>query len=339
MNTPTRWYLIPKLVNTGVALFGALYLCLAPAILVGWGVTDPALRGGTPDVDASTPRFARWCHGRLAPRYAGWARERVASGAAGTLTVQDLVETEWPLFGTAFYVWATEAIHGSAKLRATPLDADTLESMDAALALILDPNHAAWVRDHWGPEYLTTENAFYRMLLVGGLAAHANLTGDMRHRDALDELADNLMADIDDSSYGLLYDYPGECYPGDVLAGIAAVQRADAVLDTDHSVTIAFAVRGFEEPLVTPSGLPPYSAELHAPPVVGRARGCNNSYVCTFAPELWPEKAQEWYRLHDEQFWQERMGIAGFREYARGSRAREWSVGDMDAGPVGDRRG
>ncbi len=328
MNTRTRWYLIPKLVNCGVLLFGAVWLGIGPAILIGWGITDPALKEG------GVPRFAKWCHGRLSPRMEAWARARVASGDAATLSTSDLIETEWPMFGTTFYLWATEAIHGPAEERGAPLDEDTHAAVDAALELILDPAHAKWVHDHWGPEYMTTENAFYRMMLVGGLAAHANLTGDTPHHEKLRELADSLMADIDASDYGLLYDYPGECYPGDVLAGIAAVQRADAVLGTDHSEAIAFAVRGFEEPVAAACGLPPFSAELHTPPVIGQVRGSANSYICTFGPELWPGKAQEWFDLYDQHFWQERMGIDGFREHPRESHIPDSYVGDMDAGPV-----
>jgi hypothetical protein len=314
--------------NAAILILTACWLGLAPAAIIMWGITDPALKT---DEDG---RFARWLEKRLSPRYGAWAEARVRSGDAKTLATHDLIETEWPLFGTVFYLWAMEAMLGPNATRATRLEEETRATLDACARLIADPGHAKWVRDHWGDAYLTRENAFYRMLLTGGLSAHANITGTARYLDTVATVSADLMADIDASRHGLIHDYPGECYPADVLAAIAAVKRSDAQTGADHGPQIATAIRGFEGPMLTDLGVPPYFVTLAAQPGIGEARGCNNTFLCTFAPELWPEIAVDWFEIHDAHFWRERAGIVGFREYPNGDDFPEWHYGDMDSGPV-----
>jgi hypothetical protein len=45
-------------------------------------------------------------------------------------------------------------------------------AIEAAAALIVDPNHAAWVQQHWGAAYLYNENVFYRTLYISGLTSY-----------------------------------------------------------------------------------------------------------------------------------------------------------------------
>ena len=51
------------------------------------------------------------------------------------------------------------------------------------------------------------------------------------------------------------------------------------------------------------------------------------------APELWPQKAEHWYRLYEEHFWQHRWTAVGFREFPHGMKGKNWYA-DVDAGPV-----
>ncbi len=44
----------------------------------------------------------------MTDRYAGWARDPIASGDGARLAHDDISGTEWPLFGTVFYLRATE---------------------------------------------------------------------------------------------------------------------------------------------------------------------------------------------------------------------------------------
>jgi len=111
----------------------------------------------------------------------------------------------------------------------------------------------------------------------------------------LKEQADGLSAELGASEHGLLDDYPGECYPGDVLTAIAMIRRADQVLGTDHSAFVRRAIRGFQDKCLDPRGLVPYSAYAPTGEPTSPSRGCGNSYVSLFSPEIWPGQARSWY--------------------------------------------
>src|SRR5205085_216786 len=123
---------------------------------------------------------------------------------------------------------------------------------------------------------------------------------------------------LDASKSGLLDDYPNECYPGDVMAALMCIKRADTVLGTDHSKFLKKAVRGFTGKNATRYGLPPYAASAGTGAPMSPARGCANSYMSLTAPELWPAQAREWYDLYDRFFWQQRISAVGYREYPKG---------------------
>jgi hypothetical protein len=131
----------------------------------------------------------------------------------------------------------------------------------------------------------------------------------------------------------LLDDYPGECYPGDVLTSVAMIHRADKILGTDHSAFVSRAIRGFQNKALDPRGLVPYFASARVGEPVGPSRGCDNSYVSLFSPEIWPEQAQKWYDLYSHYFWQETWTCAGFREFPKDLPGDDWYL-DVDSGLV-----
>src|SRR5690606_13741654 len=96
-----------------------------------------------------------------------------------------------------------------------------------------------------------------------------------------------------------LNDYPGECYPIDVLAAVGFIRRADEVLSTDHSAFVARALRAFEGERADALGLVPYRVDLPSGAEVQPARGIGTSWILLFAPDLWPEKAREWYARYE----------------------------------------
>ena len=105
------------------------------------------------------------------------------------------------------------------------------DAVEAATDLVLDTSQAAWVKKHWGEDrYLATENVFYRMLIISAMTAHHNLTGSDKHLPLLRQQVTGLANELDASPHGLLDDYPGQCYPTDVVAAIAAIRRADDIL-------------------------------------------------------------------------------------------------------------
>ena len=320
-------------INAGIIVFLALYVLLIPAGMLSYDLQDPGLYSD------STPRCAfRW-HWALSPKYEKWARGRVKAGAATTLTTQDISGTEWPVFGSVFYLWATEnlqqAFCENPTLAPSAPRIYARGAIEAAAALVADPNHASWVKDHWGDAYLQKENLFYRMLLISGLTSYQKLTGQSRYEDLLRSQVESLARELDESPYGLLDDYPGQCYPVDILPAIAAIRRADTILGTDHAEFAARAIRGFQESrLDEHTGLPAYVVDSRTGRANDSARGVGLSFMLIWAPELWPEPARDWYAKYEQQFWQQGRWLAGFREYPRDVNVGWLAFNDVDAGPV-----
>lgn len=292
---------------------------------------DEGLREDAP----SSLAFA-W-HKRLEGRYEAYCRERVASGIAATLHVDQLEETEWPLFGSCFFLWGTESLQGAwekdpSLSKKAPADY-ARGAIEAATALVLDPNHAKWVQDHWGDDYLNHENAFYRMLYISAICSHHRLTGSESHLETLREMVASLVEDLRAAPHGLLEDYPEECYPADVVAALLAIQEASAILGEDHSAWITDYQKHFVGALDQGLGLPAYFASVETGVGHDLSRGCANSYITTFAPALWPELASTWFHKYHEHFWQERGYGVGFREFGKGQMSKP---GNLDSGPIID---
>jgi len=326
-----------------------------PPIRAFLDLSDPGLK------EQGTPRVAWRLFKNLTPQYAKWATERVGQNRAEALSTRDISGTEWPLFGSVFYLWGIENLQAaweSAQYMEYPEPRIfAKKAIVAASELVVDPKHATWVKKHWGADYLHRENVFYRMLVIAALTSREKLLHDGAHLDMLRDQVESFAAELEASKTGLLDDYPGECYPGDVMAAVMCIKRADGILCTDHSKFVANALRGFTGARATRRQLPPYSASSDNGAPTSPARGCANSYICLTAPELWPAQAKLWYDLHDRFFWQRRITAFGFREFpndipkgpAASARDRVTSIGpigdgeptvgvewgmDVDAGPV-----
>lgn len=317
--------------NVIIAVAVAFWLGLYPAWISVGCLLDPALH------DGGVVRYAFDMHRSLSPKIARWAEERLQRDRPAQLTRTDISGNEWPLFGSVFYLWATEGLQDAWERAPEPVSvAPNVYARDAIAAsvrLVLDPKHATWVRRMWGEHYLGRHNCFYRFLRIAAMTAQVRLLADTSILPQLREEVDHLAAEIDGSRAGLIEDYPGECYPGDVAAALACIRRADAVLGTDHGDMLRRAYRGFDETKTDGLyGLPPYAAAVHTGFITDGARGCSNAYYCMTGPELWPEAAANWYANYDKHFWQESLLFAGFREFPRGSKDRDWYL-DVDAGP------
>ncbi len=316
----------------GIILIGlALGFFVIPGCMVILYLHDSGLKDGV------IPYCAYSMHGRLTPKYEKWAIDRVASGQAGGVDKCNISGTEWPVFGSVFYLWATESLQAEwekdPSVSAQSPAVYARKAIDAATELVIDPNHASWVKAHWGDDYLHEENVFYRTLVIAGLTSHYKLTGDDTHLAMLRDQVDSLANELDRSSHGLLDDYPGECYPTDVMVAIVMIRRADAVLGTDHSAFAQRAIRAFIGKSLDKIGLPPYNANPDTGETGSRSRGCGDSFMFTWALEVWPEQAADWYALYEQYFWQHTWGIAGFREFPRDMPSRNWYM-DVDSGPV-----
>lgn len=316
--------------SIGIIVLAAFFL-IYPPIRAVLDIQDPALR------EPGMPKAAWRLFANLTPSYAKWARERVAEGRAEGLATSDISGTEWPLFGSVFYLWAAENLQSAWDAGDHTLGEEPkVFAKDAILAaseLVIDPKHATWVKRHWGEDYLHRENVFYRMLVIAALTSREKLLHDGAHQDMLRDQVETFAKELDASKSGLLDDYPGECYPGDVMAALMCIKRADFVLGTDHSKFIGRALRGFTGARSTRHKLPPYSASSGNGMPTSEARGCANAYVCLTSPELWPKQAMQWFALSDKFFWQERITAVGYREFPKDVPRSDWTM-DVDAGPV-----
>src|SRR4030043_1209212 len=90
--------------NTGLCILITLYFFLMPFVLMVYYLADPALKEG------GIPRFAIAIHRNISPKYERWAAERIKSGRPAELSLADIAGTEWPVFGSFFYLLATEGI-------------------------------------------------------------------------------------------------------------------------------------------------------------------------------------------------------------------------------------
>jgi hypothetical protein len=317
--------------NAAVLVLAALFFFLLPVATVICDLSDPNIRS------AGIPRSAWELHRSLSPRFEQWARQRLGAKRAAELPITNISGTEWPLFGTVFYLWATESLQDAWEKGHSPgavaPKVYARGAIQAATRLVLDPTQASWVKIHWGANYLKTGNIFYRMLVIAGLTSHARLTGDKEYLPLLKDQVDSLSAELDASGHGLLDDYPAQCFPGDVVTAIAMIHRADKVLGTDHSGFVARAIRGFQGQALDSRGLVPYFANASLGEPYGTSQGCANSYVSLFSPEIWPEPARKWYDLYAQYFWQETWTCAGFREFPKDLPANNWDL-DVDSGLV-----
>ena len=126
-------------------------------------------------------------------------------------------------------------------------------------------------------------------------------------------------------------DYPGECYPSDVLWAVAAIQRAARLDGANHDELAKSLIAALDGPLKTADGLPAFQVDARSGAILQGARGCGNSGILVFAGELDPEVAGRWYRAHEEGFWKDNGWMVGFTEAPRGSAGE---VMDVDSGPV-----
>ncbi|MGB1253342.1 MAG: hypothetical protein ACPG8W_22205 [Candidatus Promineifilaceae bacterium] len=310
----------------------AFYFFLIPAAIVIRDLNDPALRQN------KTPAFAYRWHRNVSRQMEPWARERVETGRASTLNLNNISGTEWPVFSAVYYLWATESLQAAWEADpslSTTMPTDYAEgAIRAAAALVADPNHAAWVQQHWGDDYLHQENIFYRMLLIGGLTSYQELLGETTYEALLIDQVQSLSRELDASPYGLLDDYPNQCYPIDILPAIAVIQRASVMLDMAHEPFVARSVRGFSDTRLDPATmLPTYIADSETGVGYGSARGIGASYMLIWAPELWPEVSEAWYTQFEQHFWQEGRFVSGIREFPVYANSAEW-LADVDAGPV-----
>ena len=321
MRVPT-WKGCFNSIASGLVIVIALLFCIYPAVIVGVLLADPYLKK-----EGQSCLVPMWFES-LAGRYGPWAEGYLKAKFAKTVEQTDVAGTEWPMFGTVYFLVAADELQRQGKIDAR--EGRIRVAVDKAAEIVVSPDTASWVKEKWGEAYLTRENVFYRMLLILGLSSYERITGDTRHRALMSEQRKSLAEELERARYHVLDDYPSECWPNDVLWSVAAIQRAAALEGTNHTALARALMASLDGPLKV-AGLPAFKVDKDTGRVYETPRGCGNSGILSFAAELDVEVAARWYREHEAQFWKQNVWLSGFTEMPRGSKE---AYSDVDSGPV-----
>ncbi len=298
----------------------AILFCFYPAVTLGILLTDGKLKR-----EGQSRLVPAWFNA-LSGRYADWAEQCLESGFARKQT--DVAGTEWPMFGSVYFLVTANELQRQGLVDAR--SGRVRRAVDKARDVVVSPDTATWVRAMWGDDYLTRENLFYRMLLIMGTAAYEEITGDTQCRAVMSAQRQSLAAEFMRAPLHMLDDYPGECWPSDVVWAVAALQRAAALEGTNHNEVARAVMASLDGPLNV-AGLPAFKIDKVRETFVEAPRGCGNSGILSFAAELDPVVATRWYNAHERDFWKQNAWLAGFTELLRGSAE---SFSDIDSGPV-----
>ena len=114
-----------------------------------------------------------------AGRFLSWANTYLDTNYAQSLHHDDIPATEWPMFGSVFFLVTAEDLQKQGKIDAT--QGTIREAVEKAAQIVASPVTATWVKTKWGDGYLEKENVFYRMLLILGLSSYERITGDTQY--------------------------------------------------------------------------------------------------------------------------------------------------------------
>jgi hypothetical protein len=266
-----------------------------------------------------------------AGRYRSWARDYLESRRGAAVHSEDVAATEWPMFGSVFFLLSSQELLREGALR---LDDETREGLRLAAEVVAHPATATWVRAKWGNDYLERENVFYRMLLLLGLSSYRDMTGDAGHDALILAQSTALRRELVARPQHLADDYPGECYPTDVLWAVAAIARSTPRDDSETRAEVgrlsAGLLRTLNGPASTATGLPAFSVEAATGAPQQPARGSATSGILCLAAELDLENARTWFERYVKHFWHRGPLLQGFREQPPGAEG----FADVDSGPV-----
>lgn len=310
-------YGLAAVLGTACAVFVAVCCFFYPGVKLAALAMDAGIhRDGQPSDFPSRFRGT-------ARDYRKWADRYLASRRAEQVHQNDVAGTEWPLFGTVFFLAAAEELIAAGQLTR---DGETMAALDVAAEVVLAPSTAAWVRVKWGDDYQSKGNVFFRMLVIHGLTSFERASGDTRYHAIAQAQAQSLSAELMAARYHLADDYPGECYPTDVLWAVAAIQR---VLGDEAAPLVRAFMAALDGPLRTRYRLPAFEVNSETGEIRQGPRGSGNSGMLSFAGELDPAIARRWYEAYSTHHWVDGF-VRGFREVPRGAS----DVMDVDSGPV-----
>jgi hypothetical protein len=315
--------LLKKALSLLVIVFAIVFF-IYPGIITAILVCDTQLR------KTGECRLVQYWFPSVAHRYADWARQYLKSQYAVKIDHDAIAETEWPMFGSVFFLVTAHDLHQQKRIDASKVNVRT--AVDLAAQVVASPDTAIWVRKKWGDDnYLTRENVFYRMLLILGLSSYEQITGDQQYHKLITTQRISFAAELSAAKNNMLDDYPGECYPSDVLWAVAALQRAAKQDGSNCNALAASLISNLDTVLRAREGVPSFAVDSKTGEILQQGRGCGNSGILQFAPELDPIITSRWYDAHARHFWKDTGWVVGFSEMPRASKN---DFMDVDSGPV-----
>lgn len=308
---------------SGVVIALSMALFIYPAVTIVLVMTDSRLK--QTGESHLTPQWFE----SAAPRFLSWANTYLDTNYAQSLYHDNIPATEWPIFGAVFFLVTAEELQNQGKIDAT--DGTMREAVEKAAQIVASPVTATWVKTKWGNGYLEKENVFYRTMVILGLSSYEGITSNTQYRGLMSRQRVTLAEELAKAKFHLRDDYPGECYPADMLWAVAAIQRAARLEKTHHSQLAKSLIAAFDGPLKAEEGLPAFQAHSRSGAILQGARGCGNSGILLFTAELDSKVAHRWYNDYEKGFWKDTGWIVGFTEKLRDSHD---NFMDVDSGPV-----
>jgi hypothetical protein len=322
-----------RIILAGIVIILSLSFFIYPAVTVGLLMVDSQLKH-----TGQSAMVPRWFE-TTSRKYNNWAEAYLRSGYAEHVDKYDVAATEWPMFGSVFFLLSAEALQE--QNRTDVLKGEQRRAVDHAARIVASEATATWVKKLWkrrylktGVTYLEKENVFYRMLFIMGLASYEKITADRQYHARMMGQARTLAHELSRAKHALADDYPGQCYPVDLLWAVAAIRKADAIesVGTDLEALTAALVGTLENMAPDAVRLPPFQVDAKSAIALQDARGSGTSGLFQFMPMLEFPTAQRWYAAYTHSFWKTTPWLSGFREFPQGATAFE----DVDSGPIID---
>ena len=298
--------------------------------IVAWGLLG-ALAGLAGLLFAADASTAAWWEGDPAAvlPLARTVASRAATGAVDVETGLPLFDAEWTLVTCQM-----TAIGLSQVLRSSPEQRpELLPGIRACAARLVDPTTRQmgterWREDGWSEAALSSDRGHaYLGWLAMGLSAARAVDPAPPWADAHDRLIRGLDNKMHQPA-SHFETYPGEVYPADVAAVIAAVALHAEVTGQPANNLDRF-LDSYRDAFHHPSGWLRHVGAPGAPHAA--ARGATTAVAAWFLGLADPVFSRELYEAHAASGARSFLGFGGMREHPPGTLH---PVQDMDSGPV-----
>jgi len=156
--------------------------------------SNPVLHAG------GIPQFVFSQFEKTSISYNKWANEYLESHKAESFGSDCSPNTEWPVFGSAYYLLTAEEIVKKLENNDDPTSKRIIktarETSKVAAEVLADPKTGSWSRNLWGDSYRDKENLFYRMLIIMGLSSYEKITDDTTYRQLLKKQSLTVAAEL-----------------------------------------------------------------------------------------------------------------------------------------------